>query len=322
MIHKLHKTKVTEVDEKGQMGRVVIGVNAFGNEDSDGDISMPGSFTKTLKENFPRVKWYLNHDQSILLGVPIEGFEDEHHLKMIAQFNMNKQISRETYEDYKLYAEYGKTLEHSIGVDAIKRDSGDNRKVLEWKLWEFSTLTKWGANANTPLFDIKEMGAAGIKERIEFLEKALKGKYSDERLKAIEEQIAMLAKAAKGQEMVTCAGCGKVFDYNSQPEMTLEQQVLESARRYGQWIVEDKVYDEMQKLAPEIQAQVEQIIQSKKSAEDFVTYVRCPNCWARVTRAMIKATEPSLDTLHKDESRESTFNLKTIQKISNYLITS
>ena len=114
MIRKLHKTKVNDVDEKG---RVVICVNAFGNEDTDGDISVQGSFTKTLKENFARVKWYLNHNQNILLGVPIEGFEDANYLKMTAQFNMNKQISRETYEDYKLYAEYGKTLEHSIGVD-------------------------------------------------------------------------------------------------------------------------------------------------------------------------------------------------------------
>ena len=43
IINKSIATKANDVDEKG---RVVIAVNAIGNEDSDGDISMPGSLTR------------------------------------------------------------------------------------------------------------------------------------------------------------------------------------------------------------------------------------------------------------------------------------
>jgi HK97 family phage prohead protease len=152
------KVKPEDIDEKG---RVVIAVNAFGNLDSDNEISAKGAFTKTLKENFNRVKWFLNHNRSQLLGVPIEAVETDEYLQVTGQLNMNKQLSRDIYEDYRLYAEHGKTLEHSIGVDVIKRDSKDTRIVLEYKLWEFSTLTNWGANANTPLLSIKSENEAG-----------------------------------------------------------------------------------------------------------------------------------------------------------------
>jgi HK97 family phage prohead protease len=287
MIHKTNfKSKPVDVDEKG---RVVIAVNAFGNVDSDNDISVKGSFKKTLSENFGRVKWYLNHNQGQLLGVPIEGVETDDYLQMTAQLNMNKQMSRDIYEDYRLYAEHGKTLEHSIGVDPIKRDSKDARMVLEYKLWEFSTLTNWGANSNTPLLSIKSDKEAA--ETIELLEKMLKEKYSDERLQLIEDKISFLTKALNGEEIVSCPYCGKSFDYNAQDEISLESQVIDSARMYASWIAEDKVRAEMNKLSPEIQAQVEGIIQSKKSIDDILSYVRCPHCYTKVSRAS-KTLEP------------------------------
>lgn len=173
---KIFESKAVDLDKKGQ---VLIAVNAFGNTDSDGDISLPGSFRKTLKENFDRVRWFLNHDVTILLGVPIKGFEEGNYLKMHAQFNLEKQIARDTYEDYKLYAEHGKSLEHSVGLQAIKyaidNETG-TRSVSEWKLWEFSTLTHWGANSNTPLLGIK-----GALEQM-----GNNSRYSDDRKKIIE----------------------------------------------------------------------------------------------------------------------------------------
>ncbi len=64
---------------------------------------------------------------------------------MVSQLNLKKQIGRDTLEDYKLFAECGRTLEHSIEVRAMKRDGEDRRKVLQWKMFEFSTLTSWEA---------------------------------------------------------------------------------------------------------------------------------------------------------------------------------
>lgn len=331
------RTKVASVDEKG---RVEIAVNAFNNEDTDGDISVPGSFKKTLNENFSRVKWYLNHNKTILLGVPLLGEETLEYLKMTAQFNMEKQISKDTYTDYKLYAENGKTLEHSIGVDAIQRDSADPRKVTEWKLWEFSTLTSWGANSDTPLLSLKDMGGMSLdqmQEQLTFITKAIKAPYSDERLKSIEKSITVLTKIIKkditdGSLMVCCPYCGEVFDYNECDEYTFEQQVMEAAAQYARWMIDNIVYNEMQKLKPEFQAQVEAIISAQKSMqvkdmqtkgiENFTNYVRCDKCYSRVYKSnCCEPGDPTQDgendqdpddMIEKQKAGVSTFNFKSL----------
>ena len=183
---KMYKNLTSLVKDLDQKGRVVVTANAFGNVDSQGDMSMKGSFNKTLNEHFSRTKWFLNHDFNKLIGVPIEGRETNSHLELVGQLNLNKEIGRDTYADYQLYAEYGKTLEHSIGVDAIKfHHEGMTRKVSEWKLWEYSTLTNWGANSNTGLVEIKS--------DIDWLNLKLnKGDYTDEKFKEIEKQIHIL----------------------------------------------------------------------------------------------------------------------------------
>jgi HK97 family phage prohead protease len=152
MIYKDYSSKIEDLDEKG---RVLVAANGIGNQDADGDISAKGSFDLTLKKDFPRLRWFLNHDKNILLGVPIEGKEDGEHLKMLGQLNMKKQVSRDIYEDYKLWAEHGRTLEHSIGVKDIKRNDKNKNIVEQWELREYSTLTSWGANSNTPMLGIK-----------------------------------------------------------------------------------------------------------------------------------------------------------------------
>src|SRR5258708_4496450 len=115
-----YKDLQTQIKDVDQTGRVLVAANAIGNTDADKDISHSGSFNKTLSENFARLKWFLNNDPNLLVGVTIEGKEKMPYLEMLGQINMKKQLGRDVYEDYKLYAEYGKSLEHSIGVEAIK----------------------------------------------------------------------------------------------------------------------------------------------------------------------------------------------------------
>lgn len=304
LILKNIQTKANDVDEKG---RVVVAINAIGNEDADGDISMPGSFDKTLKNDFSRLKWFLNHNKSILLGVPVSGHEEDGFVKIEAQFNMKKQVSLDTYEDYKLYAEHGKTLEHSIGVMSELRNKSNSKEVLQWKLWEFSTLTSWGANENTPLLDIKSMDTDSVKEQLRMLENALSGKYSETRLKSIESALGMIKKAIIGESIVKCPHCGLVFDYNSVPEETLQQQVIDAVNRYAGWLVDDIAHEEVQKLGDSIRAEVMGIIESQKSLESITNHVRCPKCYSRVTmnEMVIKDDKPK-------------FSIKSlIEKINN-----
>ena len=185
----MYKSLKSQVKDVTNQGLVVVAANAFGNVDVQGDMSVNGSFSKTINENFARVKWFLNHDTTLLLGVPVSAQETPQYLEITGQLNMNKEMSRNIFEDYKLYAEYGKSLEHSIGVDAIKWSmEGQIRKVTEWKLWEFSTLTAWGANEKTPMLSIKD-----AKGEMDWLNLKLdKGNYTDEKFKEIEKQIQLL----------------------------------------------------------------------------------------------------------------------------------
>lgn len=198
-MYKSLKSQIKDITEKGI---VQVAANAFGNKDVQGDISMPGSFKKTLAENFGRLKWFLNHDKEKLIGVPIEGEEDGNFLKLTGKLNLNKELGRDVYEDYKLYAEYGKTLEHSIGVDAVKYDmKSDSRQVTEWKMWEYSTLTAWGANERTPMIALKSMN-----DELDFLNIMLrKGNYTDEKFKQIETQINKLKSLLTEPDLSTPA---------------------------------------------------------------------------------------------------------------------
>lgn len=180
--------KVDDIDKKG---RIVVAANAFDNQDADGDVSAVGSFKKTLTENFNRTRWFYNHDKTILLGVPLEGKEDYPFLKMTGQLNLEKEIARDVYSDYKLYAEHGKSLEHSVGVNPVQRDQKDRRIVKEWKLWEYSTLSSWGANPNTPALGIKS--AKDLASAVDWFEVMLKkGDYTDQRFKQIEGALKTL----------------------------------------------------------------------------------------------------------------------------------
>lgn len=188
LLTKSYTSSIQDIDDKGI---VKVAANAFGNEDAHKDISVYGSYTKTIQERFHRLKWYKNHNQNELLGVPKEASQTNEHLVVVGKLNLNKQISKDIYEDYKIYAAEGKSLEHSVGVIAVKRDQQDKRKVLEWKWFEYSTLTNWGANPNTPMLSIKSED--NPLDAIEFLELCLrKGNYSDERGHMMEEHIAIL----------------------------------------------------------------------------------------------------------------------------------
>ena len=293
-----YQTKTVDVDEKGI---VTAAVNGIGIEDSQKDISMPGSFVETITNDIDRMRWFLNHDTTQLLGVPLYGEEKADNLIVTGQLNLNKQIGRDILADYKLYAEAGRTLEHSIGVKAIKRDKDDRRKVLKWKMYEYSTLTSWGANPNTYLVGLKSATNEQVRDAVDFLKLACKQNgYSDERFMCIEKELSMLLKALEGGNIVVCPHCGFEFDYDQAEQTTFQQVVLDRCNQYVSWIANDVVYENIRNMEPTIRAEVEAIIDavkaakmdiSEKSVTDFAAYARCPHCWGRVYRAYTLLSE-------------------------------
>lgn len=288
-----YATKANDVTEEGI---VTVAVNGIGIEDSQHDISMPGSFVNTLKNDIQKMRWFLNHDTRQLLGVVLDGEEKENNLVMRGKINLDIQIGRDILSHYKQQAEYGRTLEHSIGVQALRRDSVDRRKVLEWKMFEYSTLTAWGANPNTYLVGIKSGTEEQLRDAVSFIREAFKQRgYSDERLKSYDMELNLLLKSLSGGMVVTCPCCGHTFDYDSEEEINFSSEVRDNI---VYWL-EDQAWSEtraqLQALKPEVQSAVMSIIDSfkgmkkeditEKSILDALAYVRCPNCWSRVYRS-------------------------------------
>jgi len=189
MLTKQSAFDLKDLDEK--TGTVIAYANAYNNEDSDGDISAPGSFSKTVSENSKRIRVLKDHDRRISLGVPKEmNASDPYGLLTTTQFNMQKEVSRDMFTDIQLMKEHGLNAELSIGYDIVARDDKDMRIIKEYKLWEYSFLTSWAANELATVGDIKNIKSTyGI---LELIEKAYDLKYSDPRLKQIEELLKTL----------------------------------------------------------------------------------------------------------------------------------
>ena len=172
-------------------GVIVAYANAYDFKDSDGDISAKGSFDKTVKENFKRIRVLKDHNSTVSLGVPLEiDTKDSYGLLTTSKFNLNKEVSRDMFSDIKLMHENGLNAELSIGYQIVGRDQKNKSIINEYKLMEYSFLSSWAANELSTVQDIK-----GIKSHyglMELIEKSYNLDYSDTRLRQIEALLKTL----------------------------------------------------------------------------------------------------------------------------------
>jgi HK97 family phage prohead protease len=169
--------------------------------DSDGDMVMPGSFNKTLKERGPnsaknRVKHLWQHDRKVPIGIPIEMGEKE--IKIGGQeyyglVALTKFDSSTFSQDKYIQHIEGIITEFSFGYETIDSEKAkkeidggviEYNKLTELKLWEDSSVT-WGANEYTSLIkglkDGKQECIAELEERFKILTGAMKSsRYNDD----------------------------------------------------------------------------------------------------------------------------------------------
>ena len=189
MEFKQYSYELKDFDEK--QGIVKAYANAYNFKDSDGDISAKGSFDKTSKENFKRIRVLKDHIPTVSLGIPLEiDTTDNYGLLTTTKFNLKKEVSRDMFTDIQLLKDNGLNAELSIGYEIVKRDEKNRSIITEYKLWEYSFLSSWAANELATVQDIKN-----IKSHYGFMElltKAYNLDYSDERLKQIENILKTL----------------------------------------------------------------------------------------------------------------------------------
>jgi len=172
--------ELKDIDEK--KGRVLGYFSKFGNIDSDLDMIMPGAFTKSLKENYLRLKHLYQHDPTRPLSGTSKG------RLIISQDKdglfFDSTITESTWgaDAIKLYRD-GAIDEHSIGFQTVKKQDRKNyRELTELKLWEGSTVT-WGANEMAGTTGIKSMSQTEAAEKLNTTIKAIRnGDYEHEEI--------------------------------------------------------------------------------------------------------------------------------------------
>jgi HK97 family phage prohead protease len=198
--YKSIPAEIKDIDEgKG----IVTGYfSAFGNVDSDGDMIMPGAFTKTIKENSKRIKHLWQHDVRYPLSKPSVLKEDTFGLYF------ESQISKTSYgrDVLQLYKD-GVVDEHSIGFRTERKNPKEKyTELIELKLWEGSTVT-FGANENTPFTGMKSATIEEVTKKISSVWKALRnGKYeNDEIFEQLDIYFEQLKQTFIDLQKSTCA---------------------------------------------------------------------------------------------------------------------
>lgn len=185
--------EIKELDDA--KGIVVAYASVYNNIDADGEVIVPGAFTKTIQENKKRIRVLKDHDPRIGLGVPLDiNGTDPYGLLTTTQFNLKKEVSRDMYEDIKLFLANGLNAELSIGFQTIKSieeqmdEETEVEKITEVKLWEYSFLSNWAANERAIVQNVKNKK----EDAMELLVKMYNLPYSDSRLKQIESLLISL----------------------------------------------------------------------------------------------------------------------------------
>lgn len=186
MESKLFKPTSYEIkDLDSPQGIVQAYANVYDYKDSDGDISNKGSFEKSIKENYKRIRVLKNHNKDWMVGVPLElDGKNDVGLLTTTKFNMETSQGKDMFNDVKLMFEHGLNAELSIGYKVMKRDTNNKSIITEYQLMEYSFLTSWGANQLSTTQGIKNLKS--VYGTLELIQKAYDLPYSDQRLKQIE----------------------------------------------------------------------------------------------------------------------------------------
>lgn len=200
-MEKLTKNIGTEVADVNSKGIVTIQVTQFDKFDSDNDRLMKGALNKTWKEG--KQIHLVDHRLGMMtfVGLPVK--KDPQSGIIESKLNLNKQVAKDLFEDYKFSLENGRSLQHSHGFMPVKGKYEENEKggldFFEIKQMEYSTVL-FGAVEDTPVHSIKSMTDAN--ELLELLEMKLKTmNISDEYAKVIEKNIKDLKTIIKGEPL-------------------------------------------------------------------------------------------------------------------------
>lgn len=182
--YKAFKFELESSDESGEFSGYAA---VFGNRDSGDDIIEKGAFSKTIREDFDRIKILALHNDCWLpVGKPLELREDGKGL-----FIRGKISDTAKGRDIQTLMKDGVLNELSIGYDAVEFDYDSEqgvRRLKEIKLWEVSIVT-WAMNDQAKIDEVKSL-VEGLRTEVKT------GKITRARLDALKPFIAVVRELA------------------------------------------------------------------------------------------------------------------------------
>jgi HK97 family phage prohead protease len=221
-----YKGAITEIKNLSAMGEVTFYASVFGNKDYGGDIVEKGAFSKTITENNKNIRHFKHHDSTQMVGVVKSLIEDDKGLLVTSKLILKTQLGAETYEEYKAMLEAGKSMDHSIGYNVIKKeDRNDSRLLKELRLMEVSTLTAWGMNNQAQTVAVKSFEQLDLNELLteeKYYKALLNCKFTDAKLDNIQGLYDYLksliteraAESTQGDEPIVIKGSDYIKTLN------------------------------------------------------------------------------------------------------------
>ena len=149
---KAFKFDLESVGEGGEFSGYAA---VFGSVDNGGDVIEKGAFTRTILEDFDRIKILSQHqDEDLPIGKPLELREDDKGL-----FIRGKISDTQKGRDIQTLLKDGVLNELSIGYDAVDfyfDGVSGIRHLKELRLWEVSIVT-WGMNEFAQIEEVKSL---------------------------------------------------------------------------------------------------------------------------------------------------------------------
>lgn len=173
--------------------------NVYNIKDSHGDISMQGSFVKSVSENKDWIRINKNHDKNLFIGVPVElDPYDTYGLGLTAKLLMDTQKGKDAFYEAKFLVDNGFKAGFSIEGWITKRGKTNKSNVEEYKLGGVALLTVEPSNqlSYVEMFkSLKEDGAQSADEFFKMVEKAYnEHNFSDSYLTSLELTLKSLTK--------------------------------------------------------------------------------------------------------------------------------
>lgn len=187
----------------------------FGNQDSVGDVVMPGAFKDSLNKRRPALLW--QHSWNAPIGIYTEVREDERGLYVKGQLNMETTQGRECYSLLKQGALSGLSIGYRVLADEMQ---GQQRLLRKLDLLEVSVVT-FPANELATVASVK--GVMSERELERFLRDV--GGFSVKAAKAI------VAKGYSGFEEVLENSTTDDLDAKLEPILNQLKEVNDDYRK-------------------------------------------------------------------------------------------